>query len=830
MNEQPELSVGGRRVMMRAKKLARDLQHDFITTEHVLLSILESDRTPKSVKIMQTTHNMDIDYFRSFVSDNLKKYKGPKKPDITNIEPSGRMLKMLTYASNISKEMNMDLVDIDHLLLSILVSDSGSGNNLFKLKNINVDALYEDIYNRICPAKIKRKRKTKQKAANGTTGDPNEVYDHMESVLEKYAVNLTRQAEEGELDPVIGREYDVDCCIEILSRRSKNNPVLIGEPGVGKTAVIELLAQKIVKHIVPYNLKNKQIYTLDLAQLVAGTIYRGQFEERLKEVINYVQNHKDIILFIDELHTLVGAGSTAGSMDASNILKPALARGKISCIGATTIQEYKEHIEGDGALDRRFQSVMIEEPTTQDTVDILKGIRKKYEQYHNVKYNNNVLTEIVKLCDRYITDKRFPDKAIDILDEVGARCKISRYKTKETEDLMSELEAVLNRKNKAVESQEFDLALGYRETEFHLLDELTAHIELQQKIETSKAPPLRIEISDVRSLVSDRSSIPVGTLEQNESEMLKKLADTMKYDVIGQDESIDKICNAIKRNRAGVSDPNKPICSLMFLGPTGVGKTHLAKTLGEQMFHNGHFRQFDMSEYSEKHSVSKLIGSPPGYVGYGEGGDMTEFVRFNPYSVLLFDEVEKAHPEVLQIFLQMLEYGRVTDSEGVDVNFKNTIVVMTSNIGAHKYEKLNGVGFAASNNNDTKTGVIEELRTRYAPEFLNRIDEIVVFNKLEDQHITRVTKLLLKKLKQTVRKNIKCTLTFDDSVTEFLVMKNRDSLYGARPMRRLITEHIETPLADLIIESVEDIRKVHVKFTDDQISFDVTHSKVPSPA
>ena len=397
MNEQPELSVGGRRVMMRAKKLARDLQHDFITTEHVLLSILESDRTPKSVKIMQTTHNMDIDYFRSFVSDNLKKYKGPKKPDITNIEPSGRMLKMLTYASNISKEMNMDLVDIDHLLLSILVSDSGSGNNLFKLKNINVDALYEDIYNRICPAKIKRKRKTKQKAANGTTGDPNEVYDHMESVLEKYAVNLTRQAEEGELDPVIGREYDVDCCIEILSRRSKNNPVLIGEPGVGKTAVIELLAQKIVKHIVPYNLKNKQIYTLDLAQLVAGTIYRGQFEERLKEVINYVQNHKDIILFIDELHTLVGAGSTAGSMDASNILKPALARGKISCIGATTIQEYKEHIEGDGALDRRFQSVMIEEPTTQDTVDILKGIRKKYEQYHNVKYNNNVLTEIVKL-------------------------------------------------------------------------------------------------------------------------------------------------------------------------------------------------------------------------------------------------------------------------------------------------------------------------------------------------------------------------------------------------------------------------------------------------
>jgi ATP-dependent Clp protease ATP-binding subunit ClpC len=824
MNEQPELSVGGRKVMMHAKEIARDYQHDFITTEHILLSILECDRLPKSVKIMQTSHNIEITSFRGFVITNLKKYKGPKQPELKNIEPSARMLKMLSYASSIAKEMGVELVDIDHLLLSILVCDSGSGNNLFKLKNINVDELYEDIYARVTPTKKPGRKRTKQTAVPGSSSNTDQHYDHTESVLEKYATNLTREAINGDIDPIIGREHDVYCMIEILSRRTKNNPVLIGEPGVGKTAVVELLAQKIVKQTVPYNLKNKQIYTIDLAQLVAGTIYRGQFEERLKEVINYAQMHEDVILFIDELHMLVGAGSTSGSMDASNILKPALARGKISCIGATTLQEYKEHIEGDGALDRRFQSVLIDEPCVNDTISILKGIKQKYEQYHNVRYTNSIINEIVTLCQRYLTDKQFPDKAIDIMDEVGARVKISRYKTQETEQLMDDIEHTILEKNKAVETQQFDMALAYRETEEQLCQQFEDHLKEQELIETKKARSVKITVDDVRALVSDRSGVPVQTLQQKESEVLRSLSINMKTEVVGQDEGIDGICNAIKRNKAGVSDPNKPICSLLFLGPTGVGKTHLAKVLGEQMFHDGSFKQFDMSEFSERHSVSKLIGSPPGYVGYGEGGVLTEFIRFNPYSVLLFDEIEKAHPDIVQIFLQMLEYGRITDSEGVDVNFKNTIVILTSNIGAHKFEKLNGVGFAASNT-DTKTGVIDELKRSYAPEFLNRLDEIIVFNKLEDNELMHITTLLMKQLKRNLRKNAKCALTYGKELIQYLVSKNKDKHYGARPMRRIITECVETPLADKIIEQDQPVKGMHVRINDqDELVFDVFHN------
>lgn len=825
MNEQLDLSAGGRKVMMTAKQLARDHNHDFITTEHVLLSIMEHEREPKSIKIMKTIHRIDIDSFRSFVTTNLGKYKGTKQPDLKDIEPSGRMLKMISFASCIAQEMGLDLVDVDHLLLSILVSDSGSGNNLFKLKNIDVDVLYEDIYNRLIPTKKKPRKRTKQKAANGSSTDNDDNTDeHTSSVLEKYAVNLTREAQTGQLDPVIGRDDDVQAVVEILSRRGKNNPVLIGEPGVGKTAVVELLAQRISKNLVPHNLINKRIYTLDLAQLVAGTIYRGQFEERLKEVINYVQTHQDIILFIDELHMLVGAGSTGGSMDASNILKPALARGKISCIGATTIQEYKEHIEGDGALDRRFQSVLLDEPTNDHVLQILRGVKSKYEQYHNVKYTLPVLDEIVRLCDRYMPDKRFPDKAIDVLDEAGARAKINRYDTQEVELLMKQLEQMINDKNGAVETQQFDVALGYRETEYELSEQLEHHLEQQFHVQQNTAKPLKISVDHVRELVSARTGVPSVSLEQKESQMLKMLSDNMKSEVIGQDKGIERICSAVKRGRAGVSDPNKPICSLLFLGPTGVGKSHLAKILGEQMFHDGSFKQFNMSEFSERHSVSKLIGSPPGYVGYGEGGDLTEFVRFNPYSVLLFDEVEKAHPEVLQVFLQLLEYGVLTDSEGVDVNFRNTIVIMTSNIGAHRFEKLNGVGFSPTNN-DVEHGVIQELQQTYAPEFLNRLDEVVVFKKLEREEIVKVTRLLLRQLKRTLRKNIRLTFKHDDKLVEHLVDMNRDNMYGARPLRRLITEHVETPLADLIIDNDEQIRSIRAYVDQDQVRFDEIQSR-----
>lgn len=821
MKEQPELSVGARRVINRAKRLAQDYKHDFITTEHVLLSIFEEPRYPNSVQIMQDVYDIQRNDFRTFVMTNLSKYKGEKTPDMKDIEPSGRVLKMLTYASCISQEMDLQMVEIDHLLLSILVSDSGSGNNLFKLKNIDVDTLYEDIYGRIDPKKKKTGRK-KTKQATGGTGDGHvqKAVDHSESVLEKYATNLTKEAVLGKLDPVIGRDDEVLYMIEILSRRTKNNPVLIGEPGVGKTAVVEMLAQRIANHSVPLNLLTRQVYSLDLAQLVAGTIYRGQFEERIKEVINYAQDKPDIILFIDELHMLVGAGSTTGSMDASNILKPALARGKLSCIGATTYQEYKEFIEGDGALGRRFQSVYIDEPNTENTITILKGIKHKYEEFHNVKYNNSVITEIVNLCARYMPEKQFPDKAIDILDETGSRIKVRKLQTDDVRQATDDLNDIIHKKNKAVERQDFDTGLGYRETEYILRERLKELVDQKNYLRKNPGPPTRVDVKHVRSLVSDRTGIPVDDIQESETNVLRTLGDKIKQRVVGQVSGVEGICSAIKRSRAGIGDPDKPISSLLFLGPTGVGKTHLARVLGEEMYHEGNFKQYDMSEFSEKHTVSKLIGSPPGYVGSGEGGDLTEYVRYNPYCVLLFDEIEKAHINVLQLFLQILEYGCLTDSDGMEVNFRNTIIVMTSNIGAHKFDKLNTVGF--NTNNDVSQGVIDELKKSYSPEFINRIDEVVVFDRLTDSEMDQVCGLLLKRLKKNVRNNNGCIIMFSDTVAGHITSLVEDDTYGARPLKRLITEHIETPLANLLIDSDDKINRVRIDIQNDQVVLNVS--------
>ena len=815
MKNIPELSAGGRRVMIQAKKIASELYHDFITTEHLLLSILNSDRQPMSVRVLGSS--VDIELFKSFVIKNLNKYKGKEKPQIKNIEPSGRVLKMLTYASSISTEFGATHVDVDHILMSILVSDTGSGNNMFRLKNIDADVLYEKIYDRLAR---RTKRKAKQ-SSNGNTPDQSveQPIDESSSILEKYASNLTRLAYNGELDPVIGRTENVQDMIQVLSRRTKSNPVLIGEPGVGKTAVVELLAQRIVSKQVPVNLLNKQIYTLDLAQLVAGTIYRGQFEERLKEVISYVQEHDNIILFIDEIHMIVGAGSTTGSMDASNMLKPSLARGNLCCIGATTIQEYKEYFEEDGALQRRFQPIQVDEPTEQDTLNILKGVKHKYEKFHNVKYTAQVLSEIVRLCDRYMVDRNFPDKAIDILDEVGAKVKVSRNMDVELFDqLKKSFEQAVVSKQKHVELKKFDLALDYRQAEELLAKEITTLVD-----DTDTSKMKKITTRHVRQLISARTGVPVDNIEQSESNMLQNLEKGIKRHVHGQDHGVKKICDAIKRNKAGVSDPNKPICSLLFLGPTGVGKTHLAKIIGEQMFHDGKFKKFDMSEYSESHSTSKLIGSPPGYVGYGEGGALTEFVRFNPYSVLLFDEIEKAHTDVLQLFLQMLEYGQLTDSEGVDVNMRNTIIVMTSNIGAHKFTKQPSVGFSTSQSTDIRTAVVDELKKAYAPEFINRLDELVVFDPLESSDLHSICNNMLQDLKHNVRNNCKKTLTYTKKLIEWILDKHHTPEYGARPIRRIITEHVETPLAEHIITN-PDQRKIMINVNQQHIEFLEAHN------
>lgn len=819
MKDLPDLTVAGRRAMMTAKNIAVDYKHDFITTEHVLLAILDCGKVTPGLKAMSKEY-INIAEFKSFVITNLQKYVGPDGIDISTIEPSPRTLQMLSFASGIANEMGSSLIDVDHMLLSILVSDSGSGNNLFRLKNINVDDLYEIIYEAITPRGVKKKQDQKQKSSIGgshTNIDNDEAYE--ESVIDKYATNLTLLAFNGEIDPVIGRDDEVQDAIHILSRRTKNNPVLVGEPGVGKTAVIELLAHRIINGDVPQNLRNKQIYTLDLAALVAGTIYRGQFEERLKEFITNATQREDIIIFIDELHMLVGAGSSTGSMDASNILKPALARGKFSCIGATTTNEYKEFIEGDGALERRFQSIHVGEPGADDCIAILRGIKEKYEDFHNVKYNKSVIKEIVTLCERYIVDKNFPDKAIDILDESGAAAKVSRYQgNKEIQSLIDELIRTGKSKEKAVEAGEFDLGLGYRETEEQLAVKLEECIEEREASEiTTNIKPSRITIEDIRELISNKCGVPVSSMEADELKVLSNLAISIKNKVIGQESGIDKICNAIKRSRAGVSNPDKPICSLLFLGPTGVGKTYLAHQLGKAMFHDGNFKQYDMSEFSEKHATSKLIGSPPGYVGYGEGGTLTEYVRHNPYCVLLFDEIEKAHPEVLQLFLQVFEYGCLTDSEGLEVNFKNTIIVLTSNIGAHKFEKRPNVGFGIGET--VEEGVVAELKKMYAPEFINRLDEVVVFNKLTDKDIASICTGLLKGVKRTLKNNNGKMVTFSKDVSDYILSKTRDEAYGARPLKRIITEFIETPLAEFIISNDSSIRKIYAEVVDDKVQF-----------
>ena len=813
MSQTPDMSVGTRRVMMKAKRYAQDYKHDFITTEHILLSILETDRPVKGIEVIKELQ-IDVRDFRDFVIDSLSKYKGDKKPELKDIEPSARVLKMLSYAGAIAKEMQTDLVSIDHVLLSILVSDAGSGNNLFRLKNIDVNFLYETIYAEIQPPKRTRRRKAKQAATEESQG-PVELAESQAKVLEKYTTNLTVQAAMGELDPVIGREHEVQSMIQILNRRTKNNPVLLGEPGVGKTAVAELLAQRIVTRDVPKRLRDKHIHVLDLTRLVAGTIYRGQFEERMKEIVSLATERDDIILFVDELHMLVGAGSTTGSMDASNILKPALARGQISVIGATTLQEYKEFIEGDGALDRRFQTVLIDEPDGPDTLQILKGVRSKYEQYHNVKYNNKVLDEIIFLCDRYMTNKNFPDKAIDVMDEIGAKLSVSRFKSSnELEELKKYLIETMEHKEKAVEKQQFDLALTYRHTQHEIEDQMLSAIADRESTEMRNTVKIRVQPQDIRQLISDQCGVPLSSIEENEQDKLKRMETNINAMVVGQQQGVEKVCAAIKRSRAGVSDPNKPISSLLFLGPTGVGKTMLARTLGEQMFESDKFKQYDMSEFSEKHSISKLIGSPPGYVGYGEGGSLTEYVRYNPYCVLLFDEIEKAHVEVLQVFLQLLEHGSLTDSEGMEVNFRNTIVIMTSNIGAHLYDKRGAVGFGHTP--DTRQSVIDQLKKTYAPEFINRFDELVVFNRLENEHLVKITTQLLDTLRRNIRENTGKRVKISPDVATLLTNQQQDCSYGARPMRRLITEQIETPLADHMIDN-PDQRTIQITTADGQI-------------
>ena len=620
-------------------------------------------------------------------------------------------------------------------------------------------------------------------------------------VLDNFGTDLTKQAADNKLDPVVGRNKEIERLVQILSRRKKNNPVLIGEPGVGKSAIAEGLALKIVQHKVSRVLDNKRVIALDMASIVAGTKYRGQFEERMKSILNELTHNRDIILFIDEIHTLIGAGGASGSLDASNILKPALARGEIQCIGATTLDEYRQYIEKDGALERRFQKIIVEPTSIEESVEILNNIKDKYETFHNVTYTDAAINACVRLTNRYISDRCLPDKAIDALDEAGSRVHISKITVPERiDELEKEIEASRDEKVKAVKDQNFELAASFRDKEEELQKLLDAEKEKWDKVFSKKREI--VDESNIEEVVAMMTGVPVTRIAQAEGKRLKQMAQELRDKVVGQNEAIEKIVKAIQRNRAGLKDPNKPIGTFIFLGPTGVGKTQLAKILAEYLFDSkDSLIRIDMSEYMEKFSVSRLVGAPPGYVGYEEGGQLTEKVRRKPYSVVLLDEIEKAHSDVFNILLQVLDEGRLTDSLGRNVDFKNTILIMTSNIGARDIQNYgHGLGFGSEESDENNKAIIEKaLKKAFSPEFLNRIDDIVSFNSLSKENIHQIIDIELKALFKRVDE-LKYTLTVTDKAKDFLSEKGYDPKYGARPLKRAIQKYLEDELASAIID------------------------------
>jgi ATP-dependent Clp protease ATP-binding subunit ClpC len=650
-------------------------------------------------------------------------------------------------------------------------------------------------------------------------------------VLDNFGRDITKLAESGTLDPIVGRESEIERVSQILSRRKKNNPILIGEPGVGKTAIVEGLALRIVQRKVSRVLFDKRVISLDLAALVAGTKYRGQFEERMKAIMNELEKNRDVILFIDEIHTIVGAGGASGSLDASNIFKPALARGELQCIGASTLDEYRMHIEKDGALDRRFQKVMVDPPSVEDTITILNNIKSKYEDYHSVIYDDEAIDACVKLSDRYITDRLLPDKAIDVLDEVGARVHLKNINVPQNIlDLEKKIEDIKVEKNRVVKSQKFEEAAALRDTEKKISEDLEK--AKSQWEEESKHKRFPIDEEKIAEVVSMMTGIPVKRMVQAETDKLRKMADDMKGMVVGQDDAISKVVKAIQRNRVGLKDPKKPIGTFIFLGPTGVGKTELARSLARQMFDSeDSLVRIDMSEYMEKFTVSRLIGAPPGYVGYEEGGQLTERIRRKPYSVILLDEIEKAHPDIYNILLQVLDDGQLTDGLGRKVDFKNTLIIMTSNIGARQLKDFgDGVGFATTsrtqNADENNKAVIEKaLKRTFSPEFLNRIDDVVIFNSLSKENIFNIIDILMKGVMKRLT-NLGFSLELTEEAKSFLADKGYDQQFGARPLHRAIQKYLEDPLAEEILNmniKAGDILKADLDKENGKIVFSLTN-------
>ncbi len=804
-------------VLTYSREEALRLGNDYIGVEHLTLGILREGEG-MAIHIL-STFGLELSDFKRTIELSITKNSTPPRSfeNIPLVKQAERALK-LTYLE--AKLFNSEMIGTEHLLLAILKDEDNIVTKTLQKNGIDYDAVKDELRSIMSMGETPERNEPKDEIP-GSAGDdePEEGERGFGSqarkagdaksktpVLDNFGRDLTRLAEEKRLDPIVGREKELERIAQILSRRKKNNPVLIGEPGVGKSAIVEGLALKIIERKVSRALFNKRVYTLDLASLVAGTKYRGQFEERMKAVLNELEKNPDIILFIDEIHTIVGAGNASGSLDASNMFKPALARGEIQCIGATTLDEYRQYIEKDGALERRFQKVLVDPTTADETIIILNNVKEKYEDHHLVKYTDEALKACVQLTNRYISDRYLPDKAIDALDEAGARVHITHIKVPaEVIEVENQIEEAKSQKTKAISSQKFEEAAKFRDIERKLQTEL----EKAKKTwdEESKVNRETVSEEDVAEVVSMMTGIPIQRVAQNESERLVNMETEMEGSVIGQDDAIKKVVKAIRRNRAGLKDPNKPIGTFIFLGPTGVGKTHLAKVLARYLFDTeDSLIRIDMSEFMEKFAVSRLVGAPPGYVGYEEGGQLTEKVRRKPYSIVLLDEIEKAHPDVFHLLLQVLDDGVLTDSFGRRVDFKNTIVIMTSNIGSRQLKDFGeGVGFATaskrSQSSEHARSVIENaLRKTFAPEFLNRIDDVIIFEQLEHEDIHKIIDIELKNVFARIH-SLGYNLELTKAAKDFIVDKGWDPNFGARPLKRAIQKYVEDVLAEEIIKT-----------------------------
>ena len=821
-----------------AQRIAADLQQPYVGTEHILLALLKGNASvPKAVSERMS--------FESVTEELKKEIAALSDPDAgkqagARIELSPRAKKTLENSMMESRKLGQNYVTVEHLWLALLGNDDGVAGALLRRAGVDLSGAREELLRQM------RENAGNEEAPRGFAGmlpfaqvrsrQGNKNGDDEQSLLDKYSRDLTAAAEKNELDPVIGREKEIQRIIQILIRRTKNNPVLIGEPGVGKSAVAEGLAQRIVQGNVPELLRGKRVLSLDMGSLVAGTKYRGEFEERLKNMMDELHKAGNVLLFIDEIHTIIGAGGSEGSLDAANILKPALSRGEIQCIGATTLDEYRKHIEKDAALERRFQPVNVGEPTSEETLSILCGLRDRYEAHHKVRITDEALGAAVKLSERYIPDRFLPDKAIDLMDEAASRVRIQACTAPlDVREQEKRLEAIQIEKKEAISHQDFEKAASLRDQERSLNREIEEKRAEWTRSQTTARDVVTEE--DIAQVVSQWTGIPVSRMTEQEAQRLIRLEETLHRRLVGQEEAVSAVARAIRRARAGLKDPKRPIGSFIFLGPTGVGKTELCRALGEAMFGDEDaVIRLDMSEFMEKHTVSRLMGSPPGYVGYEEGGELTEAVRRKPYSVVLLDEIEKAHPDVFNVLLQIMDDGRLTDNTGRTVSFKNTIVVMTSNAGAQVAASGRSMGFGSERKNEIrdyetmKESVMKEVKELFRPEFINRVDELIVFHALTEEEIRRITEMMLKQVAGRLEEQ-EIHLRWDESVSEKLAKDGYDPKFGARPLRRLIQRTVEDTLSEELLQGHISLgQEVRLIVRDGEIALESAPAEIPAEA